>query len=238
MYKQFFSVVIAIVLAIGFYGCDKQETSEVLSPESEAVSLENEALGWLPDAGFGFGRMHWIGAEILNLTPAQQEQAKSIIEEHRKSFRASHSNREEKPSREEMKALRKEWREVILNAIMPVLTPEQQAIVKGIQADFDRGEVPAIIVEKRVENFTKKLNLTADQQAQVMALFGESGRKMLALRKSDPEDQALRESIKKLRLEADQQLQSILNPEQQSAYEQGSGSTIAVNFKPGTAISV
>jgi hypothetical protein len=76
--------MVALFLVFGFYGCEKQHTSEVLSPESEAVSLENETFDLLTDAGFGFGRMYWISSEILNLTPAQQERREAMKEHFRK----------------------------------------------------------------------------------------------------------------------------------------------------------
>ena len=75
--------------------------------------------------------------------------------------------------------------------------------------------------EQRLKMMTEQLNLTADQQAKVRALFLENAPKMRALR----EDAALapeqrREQMQKIRGEEREKLGGLLTPEQKAKWEQ------------------
>jgi Spy/CpxP family protein refolding chaperone len=222
MNKLFLTLVLAAMLVLGFYGCDTNEGNDALSPINEAFAAEGGLSKGHSGDGFLFHRMGFL-SEVLNLNDEQKAQIQQLFEQRRENFRQTYKDRKkdgEGLSREEKKALRRQHREEMLNEIMPILTPEQQALANEIKATFERGEVPAILVEKRVEKLNEKLNLTPDQQAQLKTLFTETGQKMLALKNSDAGHQSARQEMKTLRRETDAKIQSILTPEQQKIYEE------------------
>ena len=221
MAKSIFINMFAVVFAFGFYSCNEPGDSDLLSSKGSVLSLESDLAKLQADNDLSIYRLGFM-AGILVLNDTQKEQIKGVIvekmENRRERFRGR-KDRSERPSREERKAMRKERHEEMIAAIMPILTPEQQAIVNEIKAARDRGEVPQILIDKRVEKMAEKLSLTVDQQAQLKTLFTESGQKMLAAKSEDGDRRANREAIKALREMTDAQIKTLLTPEQQETYE-------------------
>lgn len=213
MYKQISALIVTTIFALFLLHCSGEKVSSDPASSTDQLLVQETA------NGSDLDRMG-IFSEVLNLTAEQQAQIQTIIEQQRKDFRASRKDRQSQPSWEERKALRRERYEALVKEIMPILTPDQQAMVTEMKAAFDRGEVPAILIDKRAENLSKELNLTSEQQAQIKILFAENGRQMLAFRENSADRKTFREAMKNLRSEGDAQLQAILTPEQQTAYTQ------------------
>lgn len=211
MYKQVLSLIVATIFALVLFNCSGEKEGN--NPVSSRDQLLVQETAGVSD----MGRMG-IFSDVLNLTAEQQEQIETIIEQQRENYRESRGERKSRPSWEERKAMRQERYDALVKEIMPILTSEQQAMVTEMKAAFDRGEVPAVLINKRVEKLGQELNLTSEQQEQIKSLFAENGKKMLALRENSADRKTFREAMKNLRSEGDAQLQAILTPDQQAAY--------------------
>lgn len=219
MLKQIFSILTIGFFAFAIFSCDGRNVDG--TDDATLLGLQSDLAKIQSDGDFGGHRMGFLG-EILDLSDDQKEQIRSIMSEQKEQFRENfHHDRKsgDRPSREERQAFRQERHAEMINAIMPVLNEEQQSIVKEIQAARERGEVPQILIDKRVEKLAEALTLSQDQQVQIAAIFKETGEQMIALKDNDGSRRDRREAMKALHDSADSKVQVILNADQTAAYE-------------------
>lgn len=232
MYKQILSLISTAIFALVLVNCSGEKVSD--NPVSSTDQLLVQETAGISD----MGRMA-IFSEVLNLTAEQQSQIQTIVEKQREDFRASCKDRENRPSWEERKALRQERYEALVKEIMPVLTPDQQAMVTEMKAAFDRGEVPAILIdkmkerfqksrhqsgeqrmEKRVERLTAELSLTNEQQTQLREILSNARQDFSKEMQSGDTDREMRQELFRQHFEmVDAQIRSILNETQLQKYE-------------------
>jgi Spy/CpxP family protein refolding chaperone len=157
--------------------------------------------------------------EILSLTEEQKAQIKEIMQAHRKDFREHHKKGRGKKDCEGLHEKRKALHDQIHDEIMAILDPEQQAVLKSIREQFDRGEVPTEIIDHRIKRLTEELALTPEQQEQIKAIMAENGKKLLAKRGDCKGHRKGRRHGMKMKKGADGAIMAVLTEEQKQAFQ-------------------
>jgi Spy/CpxP family protein refolding chaperone len=134
-------------------------------------------------------------AQALNLTPDQQAKLKALQYQFR----------------DQLKSLRDAHRQQVLS----ILTPDQAAKLQSLQAnrkDRFQGRM-----KHRGFGLAQKLNLTADQQAQIAEIMKSARaqrRRILSSAQSGGDASAVRVQLQSLRQSVRSRIDSVLTPEQ------------------------
>ena len=219
MKKQILAVAVTVVFALLMLGCSGSTDSvDPLSPEA-SILAENLAL--TADDSFGGRHQHLaLLADVLELTDAQREQAKAILQKHREDSRLSKGAGREGKSREEMRAQFKERGEALHSELLAILTPEQRSKAEAIRAKLEAGEIPQEFIDKHVERLTTELSLAPEQQEQVRQLLSESPPRGWRQRDGERGDRkASREEARARREEHHAKMKAILTDEQNQKFE-------------------
>jgi len=208
---------LAAALLVAVIGCSGSNNDPV---SSEGALLKGDAVDTFDGPMFapdGPGPMHMpLMAEVLNLTDAQKEQMRAILDNHRKEVVGTR-DRAAGLTREERRAKHAEAREALHAEMMAALTPEQQAKAEQLKAQLDKGEVPPELIDKHIEMLTEKLSLTPEQQKQVREL--KTLEKLLAVKNAKLDREERHTKIRAAHDEARAQMMKILTPEQQETFK-------------------
>ncbi|MFQ5707808.1 MAG: Spy/CpxP family protein refolding chaperone [bacterium] len=205
-----------IMISTLIVSCSNKGVLSPTSVDSSALSKSS-----LESSEVAFSPVHGRRARILaalDLTQEQRAQIKEILESQREAFKSLQGSLENRLSLKEMKAERKEMRQATQQKILAVLTPEQRAKAEAWKAQLDNGQVPDELVEKRVAALREKLDLTEDQVSQVKALIRQEKPRPAISPGENPAE--FRKQRRKLAREREEQILSLLTPEQQTAYLQ------------------
>ena len=154
----------------------------------------------------------------LELTAEQQEQIKQLRERMR-AHKEEFKERGERPSKEEMEALKLEYEQ----ALADILTPEQQARLEEMKAP-GKGRAPGGGKGRGhrrghpIMHALKKLDLSDAQRESIKALF--EGRKADMEQRKATGERPTREEMRAQREEMKAALADILTPEQQARLEE------------------
>ena len=158
----------ALVLLLTVIGCSDNSTDPVSSDATLAKSSDaSETFGF--GSEFGQRALGPIG-EVLELSDTQKEQIKTILQQHRESFRGHGREYKKDMSFEERRAQRQAMHASLRDEIFTVLTAEQRAKAEALKAQLDNGQMPEEIIGKRLDRLREKLHLADEQVAQLKAL--------------------------------------------------------------------
>ena len=223
MYKYLLYPLLAVFLIFGFWGCSKDES---VAPEAlfdtgpTFLLISDDPLGVESDQAFLMDGSGPIFFGILDLTDEQKEQIRQIAHSYREQFRALRGQWQSGISWEEIHQQRKAIREQMHNEIFQVLTPDQQALIQDIQEQIANGVYPDILVNHRLNKLTELLNLTTAQQDQIRPLLAQAGADMLAARQAADNHRELRDSLRAIFENLDQQISALLTEEQLAVYNE------------------
>jgi Spy/CpxP family protein refolding chaperone len=224
MLKYLLYSLVVVFLIFGVWGCSKDDS---VAPQTILDSgptfllvSEDDPLGLESDQAFLMDACGPIFFGVLDLTEEQKNQIRAIAQSYRKQFRALRGQWHNGVSWEEIHERRKELHEKMYNEIFQVLTPEQRAIIQDIQEQIANGVYPDILVDHRLDKLTELLNLTTEQQNQIRPLLAQAGNDMLAARKTANNHQELREALRAIFENLDQQISSLLTEEQLAIFNE------------------
>jgi Spy/CpxP family protein refolding chaperone len=222
MFKPLLYPILIVFLIFAIMGCSQDEP---VAPEGNLdtgptflLVSDDDPLQLESDHAFMMDGTGPIFLGVLDLSEEQKEQIREIVSSYRAQFRALRSQWQSGASWEEIHNQRKALREQIHNEIMQVLTPEQQVIIQEIQDQLASGVYPDILVNKRLEELTALLTLTQEQQNQIRPLLAQAGADMLAAREAAGNIRELREALRTIFENLDQQISALLTPEQLEIY--------------------
>lgn len=163
--------------------------------------------------GRGMGARHFARmASELGLTPAQETQIRTIMQQARAEGRAL---REQTPAGQRGQAMR-QLHERVRNQIRGVLTPEQQARAVALRQQHaaERGE-------RRIERMRERLSLTPSQEAQIRGIFENARAQRAAIaQQGQPGSEAQRNAMRSLRQRTHEAVRDVLTPDQQALLDQ------------------
>ena len=222
MARQLWYSILMVSLLLALAGCTKNES---VAPEENfdegptfLLVSQDDPLGLESDNAFMMDGSGPILFSVLDLSDEQKAQIREIVDRYRPQFMELRRRWRLGISWQEIHELRKALREQMHQEIFQVLTAEQQAIILEIQEQLTNGIYPDILVEKRLEKLTELLTLTAEQQEQIRPLLAEAGTQMLAARAAANNHRELREALRAIFENLDQQISALLTEEQLAIY--------------------